>query len=453
MSKSVDYIIVGAGPSGACAANILSKSGKKILLVGKVLGGSHCSISSTSSETLMSLSKSFEKFRTINDSYVCDNVVSISLDFKKVKKLVDSNANKSKKSFLEIMEDCSVEFIEGTACFSGSNMLDVTLADGKVMSYKFKKCLIATGAVAPKTSLYNNKKNIDVASFTNMEELPESVAIVGGGALGVEVASFFARFGSKITIIERNDRLLPSIDPYISKKYEDTLKKRGVCVVTNHDIKKIERVGQKYIALSDAGPIESEEIFLCIGRVPAVSELMLESAGINTNDKGHIIFGNNLQTDNKNIYVAGDVSNIMMNSSWAYYSAVIASKNMMGENLSYEPEILPVYIDTDPEIALVGLSEEQAKEREYDYGIFKYVFGDIYGLLNSSGSQTVIKTVFDKSNKTFLGIQAMGRGANNLIAVFALIIKLKLSIEQIPDFVYIDPVFNEFFNEVAEKLL
>ena len=289
MSKSVDYIIVGAGPTGACAANILSKSGKKVVLVGKVLGGSHCSISSTSSETLMNLSKSFEKFRVVNDAYVSSNVENVALDFKKVKKLVDSNANKSKKSFLEILEDCSVEFIEGTACFSGSNILDITLPDGQVVSYKFKKCLIAAGAVAPKTTIYNNKKNIDVASFINMEELPESVAIIGGGALGVEVASFFARFGSKITIIEKNDRLLSSIDPYISKKYEDTLKKRGVTIVTNHDIKKIERVGQKYIALSDAGPIESEEIFLCIGRVPAVSELMLESAGINTDEKAHQI--------------------------------------------------------------------------------------------------------------------------------------------------------------------
>ena len=453
MSKSVDYIIVGAGPTGACAANILSKSGKKVVLVGKVLGGSHCSISSTSSETLMNLSKSFEKFRVVNDAYVSSNVENVALDFKKVKKLVDSNANKSKKSFLEILEDCSVEFIEGTACFSGSNILDITLPDGQVVSYKFKKCLIAAGAVAPKTTIYNNKKNIDVASFINMEELPESVAIIGGGALGVEVASFFARFGSKITIIEKNDRLLSSIDPYISKKYEDTLKKRGVTIVTNHDIKKIERVGQKYIALSDAGPIESEEIFLCIGRVPAVSELMLESAGINTDEKGRIIFSNNLQTDNKNVYVAGDVSHIMMNSSWAYYSAMVAAKNMMGANIEYTAEILPVYIDSDPEVAMIGISEEQAKERGLDYGTFKYVFGDIYGLASSSGSQTVIKTVYEKSSKTFLGIQAMGRGANNLIGIFAIIIKLKLTVEQIPDFVYIDPVFNEFFNEVTEKLL
>lgn len=453
MSKSVDYIIVGAGPAGSCAANILSKSGKKIIIVGKVLGGSYCSINSISSEVLVNFSKSYEKFRLVKNSYLSDEVENVSLDFKRIKKLVDTNVNKSKKAFLESMEENNVEFIEGSACFSGSNLIDITSTDGKTTTYKFKKCLIATGAMAPKTSIYNNKKSLDVAAFVNMEELPESVAIIGGGALGVEVASFFTRFGSKVTIVERNDRLLSMFDPYISKKYEDTLKKRGVNVITSHDINKIERVGQKYIALSEAGPIESEEVFLCIGRVAAVSDLMLEKAGINLDDNGHIVFGNNLQTDNQNIYVAGDVSHIMMNSSWAYYSATVAAKNMMGADISYMSEILPVYIDSDPEVAMVGLSEEQAKERGLDYGVVKYAFSDAYGFTNNSNSQTVIKTVYEKNSKTFLGIQAMGRGANNLIAIFAIIIKLKLNIEQIPDFVYIDPVFNDFFNDIAEKLL
>ena len=103
---------------------------------------------------------------------------------------------------------------------------------------------------------------------------------------------------------------------------------------------------------------------------------------------------------------------------------------------------------------MIGLSEESAKARGLDYGVFKYVFGDIYGIQNNAGGQqTVIKTIYDKSSKTFLGIQAMGRGVNGLIATFAIIIKLKITIEQIPDFVYINPVFNEFFKEVSEKLL
>ncbi len=453
MAKLVDYIVIGAGPAGTCAANILSKSGKKVIIIGKVLGGSYCSINTTSSDALMDLSKTFEKFRVIKDSYIEEDMNEIALDFKKVKKIVDTTFTKAKKSFLEAMEDNHVEFIEGTACFTSENTLDVILSDEKVISYKFKKCLISSGSVAPKTSLYNNKKSLDISTFISMSEIPESVAIIGGGVVGVEAASFFARYGAKVTIVEKNERLLPALDPYISKKFEDTLKKRGYNIITGHDITKIERVGQKYIALSHAGPIESEEMFICTGRVPAVSELKLENAGINVNEKNSIIYGNNLQTDNKNIFVAGDASHIMMNTSWAYYSATVAAKNMLGDNIEYAPEILPVYIETDPEIALVGISEEQAKDRGYDYGVFKYVFGDIYGLSNTAGSQTVIKTVYDKKDKTFLGIQAIGRGVNTLIAVFAIIIKLKVSVADIPDVVYIDPAFNEFFNEVSEKLL
>ena len=453
MAKLVDYIVVGAGPAGTCAANILSKSGKKVVIVGKILGGSYCSINSTSSDILKELSSTFEKFIVIKDSFIEEDISETALDFKKVKKVVDTSFNKAKKIFLEVMDDSNVEFVEGTASFSAENILDITLADNKVISYKFKKCLIASGAVTPKSSLYNNKKSLDIATFLNMTELPESVAIIGGGILGVEVASFCARFGSKVTIVEKNERLLPVLDPYISKKFEDTLKKRGINVITNHHITKIERVGQKYIALSHEGPIESEEMYICTGRVPAVAELKLENAGVNLSEKGYIIYGNNLQTNNKNIFVAGDATHKMMNTSWAYYSASVAAKNMLGESLEYTQEILPVYIDSDPEIALVGLSEEQAKERGYDYGVFKYIFGDVYGVSNSSGSQTVIKTIFDKKDKTFLGIQAMGRDVDGLIAIFAMIIKLKINVAEIPDVVYIDPVFNEFFNEVSEKVL
>ncbi len=452
MVKSTDYIIIGAGPAGVCAANILSKSGKKIVIVGKILGGSYCSTNSIVSESLVGLSKMFEKFRIIKDSFIEDDVDNVALDFKRVKKIVDSNLNKAKKQFLEIIEDAQAEYIEGTAVFTDSNMLDITLPDNSVVSYKFKKCLIATGAAVP--NLYPSRKNLDISTFINMESIPDSVAIIGGGALGVEVASFFSRFGSKVTLVEKSDRLLPIVDAQISKKLEDTLKKRGINLVTSHNITKIERVGQKYIALSEAGPVESEEVFICTGRVPAIQELKLENAGVNIDENGFMIYSNNLQTCNKNIYIAGDVSHIMMNLSWAYYSATVAARNMLGENIEYTPEILPVYIDTDPEIALIGLSEEAAKARGLDYGVFKYVFGDIYGIYNNAGGQqTVIKTIYDKSSKTFLGIQAMGREVNGLIATFAIIMKLKITIEQIPDFVYINPVFNEFFKEVSEKLL
>lgn len=454
MVKSTDYIIIGAGPAGVCAANILSKSGKKIVIVGKILGGSYCSTNSIVSESLVGLSKMFEKFRIIKDSFIEDDVDNVALDFKRVKKIVDSNLNKAKKQFLEIIEDAQAEYIEGTAVFTDSNMLDITLPDNSVVSYKFKKCLIATGAAVPKSNLYPSRKNLDISTFINMESIPDSVAIIGGGALGVEVASFFSRFGSKVTLVEKSDRLLPIVDAQISKKLEDTLKKRGINLVTSHNITKIERVGQKYIALSEAGPVESEEVFICTGRVPAIQELKLENAGVNIDENGFMIYSNNLQTCNKNIYIAGDVSHIMMNLSWAYYSATVAARNMLGENIEYTPEILPVYIDTDPEIALIGLSEEAAKARGLDYGVFKYVFGDIYCIYNNAGGQqTVIKTIYDKSSKTFLGIQAMGREVNGLIATFAIIMKLKITIEQIPDFVYINPVFNEFFKEVSEKLL
>ncbi len=452
MINSTDYIVIGAGPTGICAANILAKSGKQVVLVGKVLGGSYCSTNGVASDSLVGLSKIFESFRVIKDSFIEDDIDSVNIDFKRVKKSIDNNINKTKKQFLEIIEDSTIEYIEGVGSFASANVLDITGSDGSVISYQFQKCLIATGATVPKSSLYTNKKILDISTFLNMENIPTSVAIVGGGALGVEVASFFSRFGSKVTIVEKNDRLLSIVDTYISKKLEDALKKRGINIVTSHNVTKIERVGQKYIALSEAGPVESEEVFICTGRIPSVGELKLENAGIDIDEKGFIKYNHNLQTSSSDVFIAGDVSHIMMNNSWAYYSSTIAAKNMLCENIEYTPEILPVYIDTEPEIAFIGMSEEKAKANGVDYGVFKYAMGDIYSLCSNSGQQTVIKLVYDKKDKTFLGIQAFGRGVNCIVSNFAIIIKLKLTINQIPDFVYMNPIFNDFFKEVSEVM-
>lgn len=455
MLKKADYIIIGAGPAGVCAANILSKSGKKVLIIGKVLGGAYCSAGNVVSKSLINLSRMFENFRTVNNFLIDSDYdfENFSIDFKRIKKNVESNTNKAKKLFLEIIENCGAEYIDGSVHFTSNDTLEVELSGGEKVEYKFKKCLIATGSTIPKSQLYTNKKYTDVSSFVSMDSIPESVTVVGGGVLGVEVASFFYRLGSKVTIVEKNEKILYRIDSYISKKYEDMLKKRGISIITNYNVSKIERVGQKFIVLSESGSLESEEVFICTGRIPAVQDLDLSKAGINVDDNGYITYSYDLRTSNRNIFVAGDASHLLMNSSWAYYSAVVASKNMLDDETYYSPDILPLYIDTDPEIAAVGLSEEMAKENGIDYGVIKYICGDVYGFFVSGGQQTYIKLIYNKTDKTFLGIQALGRDASSLIALFAMMIKLKITADKIPEFVHINPVFNEFFNEVIEKVL
>lgn len=454
MNKSVDFLVIGAGPAGICAANILAKSGKSVLVVGKTIGGTYCSCGGILSKSLFRLSEMFEKYRIINSSFIEKEAEEAELDFKRIKKSIDAQANKIKKLFSDSLEDCKAEYIEGIAAFSGVNSVNITpIGENKeILSCSFDKCLIAAGACAPKSSFGAGKRYSDLSSFTNMTSIPDSVCVVGGGVMGLEIASFFHRLGAKVIIAEKNDRILSNIDPYIVKKYEDSLKKRGISVMTEHRVEKIEKIGQKYIALSDGGKIESEEIFICTGRIPAISELCLENSGVSLSDKGIISFGKNLQTDNENIFVAGDVSNMVMNSGWAYYSASVAARNMLGEHIEYNSDILPLYITANPDIAAIGLSEDEAKDIGIDCGVIKYVCGDIYGFSITGGTQTVIKAVYDKNDKTFLGIQAMGQGACDLISIFAPIVHLKIRGDQMPEFIYSNPEFNEFFNEVSEKL-
>lgn len=453
MSKKIEFLIIGAGPTGLCAANYLTKAGKKVTVVGNIIGG-NCSSSGTCvNQTLNEISKHYEGYRKINDVYISNNQENPVFDFKKIKKTVDQSLNKIKKVFQDTLDDEAITFIEGIATFTGKNTVSIKKSDETVEEYTFSKCLIATGSVVQKCNVYSKKLPADLSYFVSMENIPESVTVVGAGLLGVEVASFYQKLGCKVNLIDKNDRILSRLDAFVAKKFEDSIKKRGINIITNFELEKVEKVGQKYFALSKEESIESEAIYLCTGRISAIAELDLEAAGVTLIDNTYIEYNNNLQTSNENIYIAGDASNVLMNINWSYYTADIAVKNLLGEKATIVKNHLPIYVNSEPSIALIGITEEQAKEEGIDFGVVKYSYNEVYGYTLVPGQSTVIKLVYDKDNKTFIGIQAVGYGSKDIVEIFAMIINLNIKVEDISYMPYINPLFSDFFNEVFEKIL
>ena len=451
--KNIEYLIIGAGPTGICAATYLVKAGKQVTLVGNVIGGSCSSNGTCASQTLHKISRLYEGYRRINDVYIANNQENPALDFKKIKKTVDQNLNKVKKVFQDILDNDDITLIEGVASFTGKNSIKIKMNDETEEEYTFTKCLVATGSLIQKSNVYSKKLPGDLSTFVTMENIPESVTIVGAGLLGVEISSFYQRLGCKVTLVDKNERILSKIDPFIAKKFEDTIKKRGINIVTNFKMVKVEKVGQKYFALSEEESIESEEIYLCTGRVSAISELMLENAGVTLKNGDFVEYNNHLQTSNENIYIAGDASTVFMNVNWSYYTADIAVRNMIGQQTALIQSHLPVYVNSEPAIALIGITEEEAKAEGFECGIIKYTYNEVYGYTLISGQSTVIKLVYDKENKTFLGVQAIGYGSKDIVEIFAMIINLNVNVENISYMSYINPLFSDFFNEVFEKIL
>lgn len=452
MALSADILIIGAGPAGVRAADILAGNGKKVTLAGRSLGGTYVSEGGVVSNALLKFSLAYDKYRNIDSCFIQGaSQCGGRPDFKKVWKYVESMSSKAVKLFAEDIDRENINFIRGSARLIGADTAEIVYENGESTTCKFKKCLIATGSVNRKLQIAAGKKIIDPSSVFSISSVPGSVSIIGGGFIGIETAAFFSRLGSKINIIEKNERILNNVDAAIVKKFDDLAKKREINIYTGKTVTKIERIGQKTLIFFDDTSVESEEVFVCIGRYPYTENLGLEDAGVETLE-GVPVFDEFLRTSNKNIYVAGDVAGLLQQSSWSYYSAWVAAENIMGGQRKYDLFSCPSLLATDPAIALVGLSEEKAKSMGYDVGIIKHLCGDIFSFPFSLGSQTLVKGIYDKKSKTLVGAEAIGPDAQDVINTAAALIQTGFSPVKENRPVYASAVFNEFFGEVREKL-
>lgn len=447
---NVEVFIIGAGSAGIYASNLAIAGGKQVVIAGGGLpGGSYCLGGGITLKGLLQFSSAYDKYKSIDSCAIVGQAHNGQPDFKRVQKYLETSKAKAVKLYTERINRENITYLDGTAKFVSENSISVTEKDGNETIYNFKKCLIATGSKNVNLPAAVGKKFLDTSSLASISSVPGSVCIVGGGLLGIEMASFFARLGSKVNIIEKGSRILTNVDADIVKKLEETLKKMNVTIFTDKTIVKIERVGQKSLIFFDDISIEGEEIFISIGKKPFVEALNLESAGVQVVD-GVPVFDKFLQTTNPNIYVAGDVTDILRQNAWAHYSASVAIKNMVGKKIEYNLASCLSLIASEPTIALTGLSENAAKKAGYDVGILKYSCGDTFSFPNSSAIQTYIKAVYDKSTKTFLGVEAIGAGASEIVSSMMFIIQNAVS--PLKTTIYGSAIFNEFFYEAGVRL-
>lgn len=450
MTKDVEFFVIGAGSAGAYAANLAVAEGQQVAVAGGgALGGSYSLGGGIILKGLLQFSLAYSKYRSIDSGGIVGQPHNGQPDFKRLQKYLEALKSKAVKLFSDGVNRNGIIYLDGKASFLSDKSVLVTDKDGTETVYNFKKCLIATGAQNNNLPLAYGKKFLDPSSLGSISSVPSRVCIIGGGLLGVEMASFFARFGSKVSIIEKRSRILPNVDSDIVKKLEESIKKMNVTIYTDKTIVKIERVGQKSLIFFDDTSIEGEEVFISIGKKPYVGSLNIEAAGVEVID-GVPVFDKFLQTTNPNIYVAGDVTNILRQNAWACYSASVAIKNMAGKKKEYNMASCLSLIATEPAIALTGLSENAAKNAGYDVGVLKYSCGDSFTFPASTSIQTYIKAVYDKNAKTFLGVEAIGPGANEIVSSMMFIIQNAVS--PLKSVIYGSAIFNEFFYEAGMRL-
>jgi dihydrolipoamide dehydrogenase len=463
MAKEYDLVIIGSGPGGYVSAIRASQLGLKTAIVEKnKLGGTCLHSGCIPTKTLL---KSAEVYRTIkeSDQYGIASQV-IGIDFSKIQNRKNDVIDNLHQGIQYLMKKEKVDIYHGTGRILGPSIfspmpgtVSVELEDKSDNEMLIpKNVLIATGSRPKKLEGIEFDGEIILSSddCLNMERLPNSMLIIGGGVIGVEWASMLADLDVDVTIVEYAERLIPSEDEEISKELANSLKKKGVQVLTNakvlaETLKKSNRVKIQVEIGHERKELEADKVLLSVGRIANTNDLGLENTDIELHD-GKIRVNDFYQTKESHIYAIGDCIGGIQLAHVASREGIIAVEHMAGLNpTTLNERQVPKCIYSSPEVASIGLTEQKAKDLGYSIKVGKFPFKAIGKALVNGKTDGFVKMIADKKTDDLLGVHLIGSNVTELISEASLATLLDATPWEIAEAIHPHPTLSEIFAEVS----
>ncbi len=451
-------MIIGQGAAAFAAAIKANELGIKTAMVGQnategaVIGGTCVNVGCVPSKRMITVASFLHEARQNRFAGVSAKVDPV--EYRKVVEekdlLVEKFRAEKYKSVLDALEN--VTYIEEFGVFVGKN----TIKAGKKELHT-KYSLIATGARSqvPRVGGIEKVGYLTNEEALSLKELPESLIVVGGRALGLEFAQMFARFGADVTVLQRSERLLPNWEPEIGEYLRKYLEDEGIKIATNVDMKDAsEYKGKKRVSAIVGGKqtmFEAEQILFATGRTPNIEELKLKNAGIEVDEKGFVKIDQNMKTTTENIYAAGDVTGQPMLETLAAKEGNIATENIFkGAKREINFDEIPSAVFTDPEAAMVGKTEEELLKGRIRCACNPITFELVPKASIIGNTKGVIKILIDNKTKIIAGVHILSPHAADLIHEGVLAVKFKLTIDDIIDTVHIFPTLSESMKLAAQ---
>lgn len=446
-------IVIGGGVGGYAAALRAARLGADVTLVEKEKIGGVC------------LNKGCIPTKVLlHSASLCTEIKRASLFGISTKKLhVDFHgmlARKNKivdqltKGVTSLLKSKKVRVVNGTAVFVDAVSIRI-LETGEII--RGDKFILATGSVPAKLSIEGSEKVPLLTSddLLNMETLPPSLLIAGGGYIGVELGQFYSRMGVKVTIVEMLDQIIPTEDEEISRALEMALSKEGINIFTNAAVEKIRMDGRdkKLIVLTRDGSKEivASEVAQTVGRRPHFLEMDIDKIGLKTQN-GRIVVNDAMQTNIPHIYAVGDVTGGIMLAHVAMAEAECAARNALGYHDSISYRAVPRCIYTSPEIGCVGLTEKKAVEEKGEVQVSRFPLHAVGKALLMEEAEGMIKIVASKQHGEILGVHIIGAHATELIAEAVLAMELEATVEELAHAIHPHPTLSEGMGEAAKVL-
>lgn len=447
-------VVVGGGPGGYVAAIRAAQLGGKVTLIEKnKLGGTCLNVGCIPTKVLLHAAEALTEAKHMDNLGIQVSVNGI--DWKAVQSRKEAVTNQLVNGVTGLMKANKIRVIEGTASFASKTALEVVKKDGTKENVPFDKVILATGsvpAVPPIPGVKENAACVDSTGALAFDHVPETLLVIGGGVIGMELATAYSRFGAKVTVVEAMPKLLPMMDGELTAMLRKKMEASGVTILTEAKVQSVEAapVGAK-VQVEVGGKVESyeaEKVLVAVGRRTDTEALGLDKVGI-AHDRGRITVNDKMETNVPNIYAIGDCLGKVMLAHVASAQGEVAAENALGETAVYDGKTNPSCVYTDPEFAGVGLTEEKAKEEGIAYQVGKFPLMANGKALIMNGGEGMIKFIIGKEYGEVLGVHILGPRATDLIGECALAIGMEATVDEIYATIHAHPTVTEAVREAA----
>ncbi|MFT4834897.1 MAG: dihydrolipoamide dehydrogenase [Marinoscillum sp.] len=451
-----DVIVIGSGPGGYVAAIRASQLGFKTAIIEKypTLGGTCLNVGCIPSKALLDSSEHFHNA----ESTFKEHGIDINKPKVNIKQMIARKSDVVKQNVEGIsylMNKNKIDVLEGVGSFKDKNTIIVTSGKEK-KEITSEKIIIATGSKPASLPFIKIDKKRVITSTEALEltEVPKHMIVIGGGVIGMELGSVYARLGAKVSVVEYLDNLIPSMDGTMGKELQKSLKKLGFEFYLSHKVTGVEANGKEVSVTAENSKGEKIDIkgdycLVSIGRKPYTEGLGLENVGVKLSDRGQIEVDGHLKTNVDNIWAIGDVVKGAMLAHKAEEEGVFVAEQMAGQKPHINYNLIPGVVYTWPEVASVGATEEQLKEQGRAYKKGQFPFKALGRARASMDLDGLVKVLADKETDEILGMHIIGARAADMIATGVTAMEFRASAEDLARMSHAHPTYMEAVKEAC----
>lgn len=448
-SDEFDVIVVGGGPAGYYAAIRSAQLGAKVAIIERdSFGGTCLNRGCIPTKTYLKNTEIIEGFNHGEKRGIVFESPKYKVDMEKAVAFKNSVVKTLTGGVKSLLSSNGVTMLEGLGVVNADKTVSV---NGKVL--KADKIILATGSKAGKIKLPGIESALVLTSddILDLKTIPETLAVIGGGVVGIEMAQVFQSYGSKVTVIEMADRIVPAMDKEVSQLLRKSLETKGVKIITSVKLSEVvEKEGRVILKVEGHDDIVAEKALLSIGRVPQLEGL--EALNLDT-DRGRIKVNDYMETSISGVYAPGDVNGIKMLAHTAFRMGEIAAENAVkGNHRKVNLAANPAAVYTLPEVGMVGLTEEEARAK-YDVNVGKFYFAGSGRAIASGETDGFVKVIADKKYHEILGVHIIGPAAAEMINEAATLMEMEITVDEIAKTIHGHPTYSEAFYEACLDVL